>query len=69
MEAKEGDTFVPASSEHTRTRVVETGLETLGYLAFRRITNWSSFKKRNAVVASEDTRCFNFGVVCKESTF
>lgn len=65
MEAKEGDTLVPASSEHTRTRVVETGLEKSGYLPFRRVKNLSSFTKRNAIVASKDTSCFNFGVVVR----
>lgn len=56
---------MPASSGHTRTRVVETGLEKFGHLAFRRIKSLSSFKKRNAIVASKDTRCFNFGGVVR----
>lgn len=49
---------MPAGSDHTRTQMVETCLEKFGYLAFRRINSLSSFKKRNATVASKDTRKF-----------
>lgn len=39
-------------------RLVETCLEKFRYLAFRRINSLSSFKKRNAIVASKDTSKF-----------
>lgn len=45
--------------------LAETCLEKYRYLAFRRINSLSSFKKRNAIVASKDTVSFNFGIVVR----